>query len=175
MLALCANSVSAATMDFDVLSFEHSLKPTDTALDTGISLDLGEAFSVSADVADFWSLGNTLFRSINADGDSEATGAPAFGTYTDSASGQTFVFGQLVGRIGTGDYFLLGTNFSGSANGAGNLFLLNWDSDNAGNSGSINATVTFDGQAAVPLPAALPLLLVALGGLGLTASRRRVS
>ena len=174
-LVVCANSASAAHMDFDVMSMAHSLSPTDTGLDTGISLDFGEVFSVTADASDFWSLGEGDSRSINADGDSEPTGAPEFGFYADDISGQSFIFGSLVGRIGSGEYFLVGTDFSGTANASGNLFLLNWDLNDFDNSGSITASVTYASPAAVPIPATLPLLSLAFGALGMVSRRRKTS
>ena len=170
-LAISAGCASAATTTFDVLSADHSLAAAGMGLDTGIALTFGDSFSISAALGDFWSLGALLTRSVNADGDSEATGAPVFGTHTDSTSGQSFVFGQLVGRIGMGDYFLVGTDFSGAANATGNLFLLNWDSNSGDNTGSIAATVQYM-PSSVPLPASLPLLLAAIGGFGALRRRR---
>lgn len=167
-VTLWSGAASAATMDFDVLSTQVA---TGSALDTGIVLSVGDEFSISAAVDDYWSLGAGLNRSINADGDSEGTGAPVFGSYTDSASGQSFIFGQLIGRIGTGDYFLIGTDFMGTADTAGTLFLGSWDSGIRDNSGSILATVVYQNTAAVPLPASLPMLLAGLAGIG--AVRRR--
>lgn len=168
--ALVAPAASmAATMMFDVMAKDHALKPVDTALGTGIMLNSGDAFSVSAALNDYWSLGSGLARSTNADGDSELSGAPEFGMY--SSGGSSFYFGQLVGRIDNGAYFGLGTNFAGTAASSGELFLLVWDSNDSDNSGSIEVTVNY--PSAVPLPASSLLLLGGLGALGAVRRKAR--
>ena len=77
-----------------------------------------------------------------------------------------------MGEIGgSGIFFLVGTNFSNTANATGQLALYYWDSNNGDNSGSIVATIS---ASAVPGPivgADLPGLVMALGGL--IAWRRR--
>lgn len=166
-MSLTAVSAQATTVDFDVLSREHIVSAGGLA--TGITLGAGEAFSVTAGLRDYWSLGANSTRTINADGDSLATGAPVFGTYT--TQGQSFVFGQLIGRIGSGDFFLLGTNFAGTAANAGELFLINWDSGNGSdNSGSITASVTLT---PVPLPASGLALMGGLLGAGAMLRRKK--
>ena len=79
------------------------------------------------------------------------------------------LYGTLVGRIGNGDYFVIGSNFSGTASSAGALTLYNWDSNDGDNSGSIAAKVSL-----VPLPAGGLLLLGALGGLAAWRRRKTV-
>jgi hypothetical protein len=70
-------------------------------------------------------------------------------------------YGSLVGRIGSGVFFLVGTSFSGIANASGQLSFYYWDSNNLDNAQFVTATI-----AAVPGPifgAGLPGLLAALG------------
>lgn len=140
-------------------------------LDTGISLTVGEALAVSVDdVLDTWKYcGPITDCTVDADGVRPALGT-TFGPYTNS--GYSFTFGALVGRVGLGDMFEIGTaGFSGVADATGVLSLFHWD-HNTNNSGSISVTVA-TGASAVPLPAGLPLLLAGLGAFGLVKRRRK--
>jgi len=150
---------------------------------TGVFLTAGEAFTVTVASNDLWSAG-ALPRWSNADGlkvplfatGSDESGASAgtqigsiFSFYTQD--GLTAAYGSLVGQIGSGAFFLVGTNFSGTANATGQLSLYYWDENNGDNTGSIAATIS---ASAVPGPivgAGLPGLVMALGGL--IAWRRR--
>jgi hypothetical protein len=75
-----------------------------------------------------------------------------------------------VGQIGAGNYFVVGTNFSGVAGSSGVLKLYYWDSNNDDNSGSVAANVSV-----VPEPDTLALMLAGLGALAVRARRTRVS
>jgi hypothetical protein len=150
---------------------------------TGVFLTAGEAFTVTVASNDLWSAG-ALPRWSNADGlkvllfatGSDESGESAgtqigsiFSFYTQD--GLTAAYGSLVGQIGAGAFFLVGTNFSGTANATGQLSLYYWDENNGDNTGSIDATIS---ASAVPGPivgAGLPGLVMALGGL--IAWRRR--
>ncbi len=163
---------TASALTFSVLATQVvGITP---GLDTGINFNLGDSLTVTADPNDFWVLGPPPNREINADGNSSATGSPEFGPL--NTLGQSFFFGVLVGQIGAGDFFLIGTNFNGTANAAGVLKLFNWDSNNYDNSGSIAADV--NGLSVVPLPAALPLYgtgLAIIGFIGWHRKRKAVT
>ena len=173
-LALAGAAQASTVVDVNALTDAYG-----TAGAAAISLTAGEAFTVTVNPDDLWSAG-ALPRWSNADGlthdlyatGTDASGEPAgtligenWGTYTTSDG--TFAFGELVGRIGTGAYFAVGTNYSGTAATAGTLSLFYWDSYTLDNSGSVAATVT-----AVPEPGSMALMLAGLGIVGGLARRR---
>jgi hypothetical protein len=157
-----ATGAHAATVNVDALANSSG---GGVGLATGVILAVGQFFSVTADVLDTWSLGPNdpgCTRESNADG---LIPTPCYSTYTQG--NLNALYGTLVGQIGVGgDFFVVGSVLNANAGAAGELFLYNWDSDFATNSGSIAATIS-----TVPLPAAGLLLLGALAGLG--ALRRR--
>jgi hypothetical protein len=111
------------------------------ALDTGVDVVAGQRLFLHADFSDTWSAG-AADRTSNANG--LRPGNPFggnYGLYTDGFSGQSFYYGALVGRIGDGPYFLVGTDYDQPASRCGRLTLYYWDSNYADNSGSINVTV----------------------------------
>lgn len=138
---------------------------------TGLNFNIGDPLSVTADPADTWVLGSGPERVINADGFSLATGFTASSFANFDAFGQSFRFGTLVGQIGMGDFFAIGSNFVGTANAAGELSLFNWDSNVSDNSGSISISANIN-VAAVPLPYALPLFGSAIAFMGFVSRRR---
>lgn len=158
-------AASAATFTYDVQSAANS-SGGGIGLATGLILSIGQIFSATANVLDTWSLGANVpgcTRESNADGLTLCFGNYAQGNLST-------LYGTLVGQIGVGgDYFVLGSNFSGPAAAVGELFLYNWDSNTGDNSGSIEATVS-----AVPLPAGGLLLLGALGGIAALRRRKTV-
>ena len=173
---------SARAVTVDVFAQANSSTGGAGAL-TGISLTFGQAFTVSAGLTDLWNAG-PLPRWSNADGliaPLLATGSDDSGQLAGTQIGSIFplytqdgftaAYGSLVGQIGSGAFFLVGTNFSDTANATGQLSLYYWDSNNGDNTGSIAATIS---ASAVPGPivgAGLPGLVMALGGL--IAWRRR--
>lgn len=161
-LALLGSTAQAATVTVDVQSAANSTGGG-TGLATGLLLTIGQLFTVTANLADTWSLGA---NDPGCTRESNANGLTAcFGNYTQG--NLSTLYGTLVGQIGVGgNFFVVGASFSGPAGAAGELFLYNWDSNTGDNSGSIQATISL-----VPLPAGGLLLLGALGGIA--ALRRR--
>lgn len=134
----------------------------------------GQSFTVTVDANDLWSAGE-IPRFSNADGlthDLVATGTDESGAAAGTLIGKNwglygnFAYGELVGQIGNGSIFGVGTNFSGVAATTGELRLFYWDSGYSDNFGSITANVT-----AVPEPTNLALIGLGLGAFAL--SRRR--
>lgn len=159
-IALLSGAASAATVSVDVYAAENS---TTGGTGGAVSLFLyaGQTFTVTADPDDLWILGGPPGREGNADG------LPLYPGY--SQGGLTDNFGTLVGRIGeVGDFFEIGTNYSGMASTTGQLYLFNFDSNSFDNEGFITAV------ASVPLPAGGLLLLGALGGIAALRRRKAV-
>ncbi len=136
-------------------------------LNAGVQLEANQTFTVTVDPQALWNFGggNPAFD-VNADG--MGPGWPLSMTNPD---GSQFVasIGALVGQVGSGttgagNFFTIGTNFSGSADVSGQLNLFFWDSDAFNNSGSVLADIN-----AVPEPASLGLMAVGL----LALARRR--
>ena len=133
------------------------------AEDTGVQLITGQSFSVivqsGAGINSVWNNDPAPQYTSDANGHS--------GDFWFSSNGQTFETGSLVGRIGdTGSFFKIGTAYSATASATGELELFYWDNDAGNNSGALTVDVT-----AVPEPANIALLGLALGAFAL--SRRR--
>jgi hypothetical protein len=173
-LILFAASARAAL--YNVSAISNSL--TGGAGSATINLTEGQAFTVTADPNDIWSSG-PIPRWSNADGlirNLYATGTDESGQVSGTLIGQNWGFyaqglfsapyGSLVGRIGTGSFFLIGTTYSGSASTTGTLSLYYWDSNNGDNLGNIVADVS-----AVPIPGALLLFGPGLAGLAILRKR----
>jgi hypothetical protein len=148
----------AATVNVVVDAAANSLGGG-TALDTGVFLAAGESFSISANPADLWdnSWTDPTYLS-NADGH-------AF--QSTSLGGLYDAIGSLVGEIGNGPLFHVGTSLDGVAASAGELKFFYFDSDAFNNTGSVHVAVT-----AVPEPANLALMGLALGAFALTRRRK---
>ena len=157
----------AATVTRDVKAKEHSSTPG-LGLATGIQVKAGDTLFISADPRDTWSLGDEdpYTRTFAADGLPAV--APFINAYPLWTQGNlTANYGTLVGRIGTGDFFVVGTLFEKTVTETGELFLYAWDSNDFDNSDSIQVTIS-----AVPLPAGGLMLIGGLGALTLLRRRR---
>lgn len=135
-----------------------------TGLNTGIILDTNTEFSIVVDPSQLWNFGGgNPNYTTNADGM-----GPGWELGMMNPDGSNFAasIGALTGRIGNGNYFVVGSNFHGVANASGALNLFFWDSDAWNNLGAVQADINV-----VPEPATLGLM--ALGLLAL--ARRRKS
>ena len=155
-----AGNAFADTFSFAVDAHANSLawSSQDAApLDTGLVFTAGQALDITA--SGTWNGGGGC-PSVGPEG------AACYGT--DPVTGINYF--SLIGRVGSGAWFKVGTGFSGAAASSGDLFLAFDDSDSFNNSGKVTALVTT--ASAVPEPASIALLV---GGLGLVggAARRR--
>lgn len=134
------------------------------AKNSGIELKVGQYVKIEVDASQLWnfSFGESWYDT-NANGKME----PGWVMTLMNPDGTYFtgVIGSLVGQIGNGNFFIIGTRWEGAANASGKLTLHYWDSDAWNNIGSVNASVT------VPEPASM--ILLALGLLALAGIRRR--
>jgi hypothetical protein len=136
-------------------------------LNSLVHLNANQTFTVAVDPASIWNFGGGD-PSFDANADGYGLGWDLTLTNPDGSSFAAPT-GALVGQIGTGtadigNFFLIGTSFSGSANATGDLNLFFWDSDSWNNSGAVNADIN-----AVPEPASLGLMAIGL----LALARRR--
>jgi hypothetical protein len=184
LLALSTTfAVPAVAIPFDVFAAANSSTGGSGA--NTISLAAGQSYSVSVNPSDLWNAG-ALPRWSNADGlivNLFATGTDDSGFSAGTQIGAVFPlhtqgtltapFGALVGSIGGGAFFLIGTSFSSIAPTAGILQLFYWDENAGDNTEHITAQVTTAEVGTTPLPAALPLFAAGLGVLGYAARRRK--
>ena len=148
------------------------------------TVNAGDLITISANTDDLWSAGS-LPRWSNADGlqvvliatGSDDSGQAAgvqigadFGLHNQN--GLSLPFGTLVGEI-AGNFFEVGTFFSGAAIASGTLNLFYWDSNAGDNSGSISVTVRTPDGNPVPAPGILALFGLGLTMLGLNRRSKR--
>jgi hypothetical protein len=147
---------------------------------TGVFLSVGQNFTVTVDPNDLWNAG-ALPRWSNADGltgfryavagdeSGQAAGTLIgidFGLWNQD--GLSLPYGKLVGKIGAGAFFEIGTSFSGPANATGELKLYYWDSNFGDNTQFVTAQIS-----AVPEPSTWAMMILGFAGVGFLAYRRR--
>lgn len=149
-LADAPSSGYAASQSFEV--FAQGNSTTASPLDTGLTFNSGDALQVTA--TGTWNGGGC--GDVGPDGTNcwSSNGINAF---------------SLVGRVGNGDYFQIGSNYAGTASSSGNLFLGFYDTDSYNNTGSVVATVM---TPAVPEPETYAMLIAGLGALAFVARRK---
>ena len=158
LLAVAGAAAAAASANVVVDAKGNSLGGG-SALDTGIFLTAGESFSVVANPADLWNNSGT---------------DP---TYVSNANGHDFqmatidglndAIGSLVGEIGSGPLFHVGTSLDTTAASAGELKFFYFDSDAWNNTGAVHVEVS-----AIPEPANVALMGLALAAFALTRRRK---
>ena len=150
LLAGALSSGYAATKSFEVFAKDNSTAAS--PLDTGLTFNSGDALQVTATGS--WFGGGC--GTVGPDGSNcwSGGGMNAF---------------SLVGRVGSGDYFEVGSHYAGTASSSGHLFLGFFDTDSYNNTGSVVATVM---TPAVPEPETYALLTAGLGALAFIARRR---
>jgi hypothetical protein len=156
---LAVSGLAAATTTTGIVDARLNSLGGGTGFDTGLFLTDGQSFSASANPADLWdNSGTDPTYLTNADGHAFQSG---------SLDGLYDAFGSLVGEIGSGPLFHVGTSFDGLANATGELKLFFFDSDADNNTGSVHVEVS-----AVPEPTNVALMALALGAFALTRRRK---
>ena len=158
--ALLAVSGLAAASTAGIVDAAGNSLGGGTAFDTGYFVVAGQSFSVTANPNDLWDNSGTDPTYLsNADGHSFQMA---------DIDGLTDAIGSLVGEIGNGPLFHVGTNLSSTlATSSGELKLFYFDTDAYNNTGAVHVDVSV-----VPEPTNIALMGLALGAFALTRRRK---
>ena len=157
--------------DFSVDAQTHT---NTVPLDTLVDIVAGDVLNFFSSEDDVWNLRDVKDLApmyTNADGliDSPITN-----------DGFTFYAGTMVGKIGDGGFFGIGTLLSMTSPVSGRLYLLNWDQAGEGdddkywnNGGSISVHLNLQRQEPVPEPATMLLFGTGIAALVRVQRRKR--
>lgn len=183
-----ATSVQVSAAVYTVDARANTVTPSSPLGVSVAPFSVGDMFTITVNPLDLWRTRGTRGWS-NANGlngpDLLSTGAVDFNGDNPNVragrvigrdvadltlGGLTAPFGSLVGEWSNnlGQYFFIGTNYSGLAQASG-LKLFVFDNNRSGNSGSILVNVNV---AAVPEPETYAMMLAGLGLVGFAARRR---
>ncbi len=158
---LVTAQAATTTHSVTVNAHDHSVPVSGSGFDSGITVTAGQTLTATASTDACWAAGDSPHTS-DANGLGACTSTTCanscdtgFGKH--SAGGDSFYYGTLVGKVGDGDWFAIGTDFSGEMIDSGTLYMGYWDSNNGDNSGEIPVTITLSsGAPASAAPSAAP-------------------
>ncbi len=137
---------------------------------TGVNVAIGDRLVMVTDPNDCWSAGAPP-RDSNANGLTAGNPCPNGGIFPDwTQAGVSAPFGSLMGKIGAGNFFFVGTDFDQVMAEAGALLLYYWDSNAGDNTEFVSVDISLNPD--LPAPGALGLIGL---GLGFLLYRRRKS
>ena len=140
------------------------LYPWPGPVDTGLFFNSGDLLEITA--SGLW--GNAYWLSFGPDGNPNENIAPTY-------PGAGYPVAALMGKIGNGSYFFVGSNYSSTVTNSGILYLGFNDTDygndetNYNNWGTVNADVKFN-----PVPEPSSMLLLGFGLLGFAAKSKKL-
>jgi hypothetical protein len=113
------------------------------ALDTGITVAIGDRLIIKAAETETWSCGAAADMTSNADGLVAGNKyGGVYGTMKSPTTSDNFPYGSLVGSLDGGkSFFLVGIQFDASVAQAGTLSLCFWDGNSEDNTGSVTVSV----------------------------------
>lgn len=116
-------------------------------------------------------VGSAGMQTVTVDLGDVAVGAGQYVAFLQATSPGLALWGSVFGDVYAGGGFVFQNN-GGDETQFGTV---NWQLNWQGPGYDLAFALTYDEVAPIPVPAALPLMLLALGGLGLVARRRRAA